>query len=552
MAGREQTIAEVFKRFGKHIDAEHHDKAYRKYKILCDHANYLAKRDFETHEYLKSYYEENGENYPACLSDDQKQACLPLYDFLCSAGTMLDLTNVWPTYVFLVEVYNKQNKSSKKSGPHIKQTDDFIPHILQNMKSCMDTETWNAAETEYFDLIQRQEQMKRDPDLAREKELWVLNGDVAAQKFLDNIEYMDRALYITIKEALQRNLEGSQATWCQYGSLLHSSELLRRSEEQKTRRHENEIDELREKFEELRMQNELKSQEIEELTTRLSQVASQKVATGNPNHTDLSDSNRPTKIGERFSELYDNEWTHLFESLQSEFEDEKERIIKLCNCVQMAYKFCKEKSAKQLEELQTWTIKIMSYCQNQKEVRLRITSISRITTYVGLSKSNVTTVYKILINRKISSKLYILLPQSILTLKSKLIGLLTSESKDIVEMKKDTLCHLLELRKQCCSMSLPNIHQMFKESFKFLETNDEAILKDIEAYLKACVEICWFLCIQDPPMVLIIPEKGETIDKKLFKMYKTSGDTVDICVWPALLLSEDGSVVCKGHVLPQK
>lgn len=59
-----------------------------------------------------------------------------------------------------------------------------------------------------------------------------MNGDVAAQKFLDNIEYMDRALYRTIKEAMLRNVEGSQIAWCQYGSLLHSSELLKRDEQQ--------------------------------------------------------------------------------------------------------------------------------------------------------------------------------------------------------------------------------------------------------------------------------------------------------------------------------
>ena len=35
---------------------------------------------------------------------------------------------------------------------------------------------------------------------------------------------------------------------------------------------------------------------------------------GNPN-ADLSDSNRPTKIAEAFSELYDNSWTNAFEEL---------------------------------------------------------------------------------------------------------------------------------------------------------------------------------------------------------------------------------------------
>lgn len=67
---------------------------------------------------------------------------------------------------------------------------------------------------------------------AREKELWALSGDVAAQKFLDNIEYMDNALYLLIKEAMMKNINGSQTAWCQYGSLLHSSELLKREEEQ--------------------------------------------------------------------------------------------------------------------------------------------------------------------------------------------------------------------------------------------------------------------------------------------------------------------------------
>lgn len=70
------------------------------------------------HDALKSYYEENEQIYPACLSDDQKQICLPFYDFLCSAGTVFDLTNVWPTYVFLVEVYNRQRTILRKNVGH--------------------------------------------------------------------------------------------------------------------------------------------------------------------------------------------------------------------------------------------------------------------------------------------------------------------------------------------------------------------------------------------------------------------------------------------------
>lgn len=79
------------------------------------------------HDALKSFYEENDQIYPACLSDDQKQICLPLYDFLCSAGTVFDLTNVWPTYVFLVEVYNRQTTSLRNNVGH-------APFYMQNKK----------------------------------------------------------------------------------------------------------------------------------------------------------------------------------------------------------------------------------------------------------------------------------------------------------------------------------------------------------------------------------------------------------------------------------
>ena len=48
---------------------------------------------------------------------------------------------------------------------------------------------------------------------------------------------------------------------------------------------------------------------------RLSALTSSKLRDNNPNLTDLSDANRPTKISEMFSELYDNEWTDAYDEL---------------------------------------------------------------------------------------------------------------------------------------------------------------------------------------------------------------------------------------------
>jgi hypothetical protein len=42
---------------------------------------------------------------------------------------------------------------------------------------------------------------------------------------------------------------------------------------------------------------------------RLSKLAGNKMTEGNPNIAYLGDPNRPTKIAEVYSEIYDNEWT---------------------------------------------------------------------------------------------------------------------------------------------------------------------------------------------------------------------------------------------------
>lgn len=90
---------------------------------------------------------------------------------------------------------------------------------------------------------------------------------------------------------------------------------------------------------------------------------------------------------------------------------------------------------------------------------------------------------------------------------------------------------------------------MFKKSNTSLTTTNEATLRDFEAYLTRCVDTCWFMCIQDPPLYIDIAEKGKAVDTKLFNLNKLGGDIVDVCVWPVLLLGDTSGIVCKGQVL---
>ncbi|XP_062613095.1 uncharacterized protein LOC134274866 [Saccostrea cucullata] len=116
----------------------------------------------------------------------------------------------------------------------------------------------------------------------------------------------------------------------------------------------------RKSYEEL--QNELveKIKQIEELTTRLSKFASQQLTAGNPNIADLSDKHRPTKIGELYSELYDNEWSEVFEVIkalrhpnteESETEYFEDVLNTLKDILMAAYEFSAEKIESHLGDL---------------------------------------------------------------------------------------------------------------------------------------------------------------------------------------------------------
>ena len=48
----------------------------------------------------------------------------------------------------------------------------------------------------------------------------------------------------------------------------------------------------------------------------------QKLTDNNPNIADLSDRNRPTKLAERYVELYDNQWTDAFEIIYNNNDNE--------------------------------------------------------------------------------------------------------------------------------------------------------------------------------------------------------------------------------------
>ena len=62
---------------------------------------------------------------------------------------------------------------------------------------------------------------------------------------------------------------------------------------------------------------------------RLRKYTSAQLLHSNPKLDDLSDINRPTKLAERFSDIYDNEWTDAFDVLTYEMDFQNERATHL-------------------------------------------------------------------------------------------------------------------------------------------------------------------------------------------------------------------------------
>ncbi|XP_053389423.1 coiled-coil domain-containing protein 158-like [Mercenaria mercenaria] len=82
--------------------------------------------------------------------------------------------------------------------------------------------------------------------------------------------------------------------------------------------------------------------ELDETKTRLSKAMGDRLTDNNPNIADLSDRNRPTKLAERYAELYDNQWTDAFDILVTYFHREGNAVEALLKILQVIIMHAKE------------------------------------------------------------------------------------------------------------------------------------------------------------------------------------------------------------------
>ncbi|KAJ8298054.1 hypothetical protein KUTeg_024585 [Tegillarca granosa] len=199
------------------------------------------------------------------------------------------------------------------------------------------------------------------------------------------------------------------------------------------------------------------------LLTRISASAGTKLTDDNPMIANLSDPNRPTKLAEKYSELYDNEWTNAYETLRNQFYmEEKDAITSLLAVI-------KSLASRQSDEI----FKVL--------LLLHVDGIAEPGFKEGMQK-------------------------------------ISKETKKQLYLSSDTEKTLTEDQMQAC-----------------------------EPYIGQCVQLCWLMCVQDPPVYISWNlESGAKFSSDLYRHYTKTGYTVDYLVWPALRLHRDGPLLCKG------
>ena len=79
-----------------------------------------------------------------------------------------------------------------------------------------------------------------------------------------------------------------------------------------------------------------------------------------------------------------------------------------------------------------------------------------------------------------------------------------------------------------------------------VEDNDKRL-----PYIDKCVELCWYMNIQERPVVIDFDyQKGDKFRTDVHRHYTKTGSTCDFLVWPPMFLYDGGPLLQKGVMQP--
>ncbi|KAK3582902.1 hypothetical protein CHS0354_009708 [Potamilus streckersoni] len=243
---------------------------------------------------------------------------------------------------------------------------------------------------------------------------------------------------------------------------------------------------LRTKRKSIQDENAKLMNEADSLRTRLSEHAGALLNHNNPAIADLSDPNRATKLGEKYLQLYDNQWTDAFSKLEKEYSSSSDEELTghLYNILVDGYVFCNDARRTQILNLQEI---MFNPTGDMEQSRIR--------------------------------------------------------PKEMSESFSNSLSDAAKLSSKVTSGNMARAFAKNEETKK----KYGKMIKLCEAYIQECVQLCWYMQVHTPPLCLDLNTvKGNAFDKNKYKEYTTKGKKIVFVVWPALFLHENGLLLSKG------
>ncbi|KAK3582890.1 hypothetical protein CHS0354_009696 [Potamilus streckersoni] len=289
------------------------------------------------------------------------------------------------------------------------------------------------------------------------------------------------------KNHVEDELKNLQATIDLYVSDIKISERKNLGLQQDTEKGNKQSEERLKKLQRLSMEYSELTKEINNLRTRLSEIAGAKLTHENPSITDLSDPNRPTKLAEKYSEIYDNQWTDAFSTLSKlkEGASEEDLTGHLYNILVDGYRFCASVRMRQKKNIE---VIILHPDANVESIQVSQTE-------------KVNEIFSKLVNdaAKISS-----------------------------------------------NMTSINMAKAFTENDEMLNKYGKMMMP-CKTYIEECVKLSWLMQIQTPPVCLDLKTaKKQAFPKDTYREFTSKGKHIAFVVWPALLLHDGGPLLAKG------
>lgn len=232
----------------------------------------------------------------------------------------------------------------------------------------------------------------------------------------------------------------------------------------------------------------------EHALNRLSAAAAHRLRDQNPGITDLSDPNRPLKLAEKVSELYDNEWTNAMENLENLDIQEDKGIKILLKIIKNVFDTCVDFGDTHLESFPD----------------------------------------------------LLALPPVIYQLQKKRVLSVKDMSSEMLKPMKD-------FRKSNAEHAISRLQKYFEAHRKTKLKIKQKVYDSCKEYIEKCVELCWMMRIQDPPIYMEADyQTNSAFDSNKMRSYTKAGKFVHFVVWPTFFLHKDGPLLAKGVVQGSK